>query len=202
MNKADELVRIKKEMEQDPTLPLAKGATRLVFGRGNPDAQLLLIGEAPGYFEDQQGLPFVGNAGKLLDVTLKENELNPATDVYITNVVHHRPPGNRDPLPYELAAYRPYLERIIATISPPCIATLGRYSMAMFLPSAKISRVHGQKFMVEGRIVVPMFHPAAALRSEGIMTAFRNDFAAFVRDRREEKPQPKDEHSAQLDLFS
>lgn len=170
-------------MEADKSLPLASGASRLVFGDGNPDAQILMIGEGPGYWEDQQGLPFVGNAGKLLDQLLATAHLSRNDTVYITNVVHHRPPGNRDPEPSEIAAYGRYLDEMIEVIAPAAIVTLGRFSMAKFLPGAKISRDHGRPVTMPWRgreiVVVPMYHPAAALRSGEVMLAEREDFASL-----------------------
>jgi uracil-DNA glycosylase len=143
-NKQYLLDALKAEMEKDQALPLKKGATRLVFGVGNPESDILLIGEGPGYFEDQKGEPFVGNAGKLLDRLLSSIGLD-RTQVYITNVVHHRPPENRDPEPNEIEAYGKYLDKIMEIIEPQIIITLGRFSMAKFLPSARISSVHGRQ---------------------------------------------------------
>ncbi len=160
-------------------LPLKKGATNLVFGTGNPKTKILFIGEAPGYWEDIKGVPFVGNAGKLLDVLLQSIELK-REEVYITNVIHHRPPQNRDPQPAEIAAYNPYLDKIIEIIRPKIIVTLGRFSMSKFLPDTRITSVHGRCFDVnwKGRLikVIPMFHPAAALRSVEIMKQIKDDF--------------------------
>src|SRR3989344_9468451 len=128
MDKKLELQKLENKMEKDESLPLKKNATRLVFGVGNPDSPVLFIGEGPGYWEDQKGEPFVGNAGKLLDSLLYSIEL-PRGEVYITNVVHHRPPQNRDPLPEEILAYGKYLDKIIEIIDPRVIITLGRFSM-------------------------------------------------------------------------
>ncbi len=179
MDKKLELQKLKEEMEKDNSLPLKKGSTQLVFGVGNPDTKILFIGEGPGYWEDQKGEPFVGNAGKLLDMLLQSIKLS-RDEVYITNVVHHRPPENRDPLPEEIEAYRPYLDKIIETINPKIIVTLGRFSMGKFLVGARITSVHGKNERVDwkGReiIVVPMFHPAAALRSAEVMRQIKEDF--------------------------
>ena len=168
-------------MEADESLPLRNGTTRLVFGDGNPEAEILMIGEGPGFWEDQKGLPFVGNAGKLLDKLLEGAGMTRQRDVYITNVVHHRPPGNRDPEPGEIAAYGKYLDEIIEVMKPKVIITLGRFSMAKFLPGEKISRIHGKKhvcsFKAKDILVVPMYHPAAALRSGEVMMQEREDFA-------------------------
>lgn len=179
MNKREQLDELKKKMEADESLPLRRGATQLVFGVGNPETKILFCGEGPGYWEDQKGEPFVGNAGKLLDSLIQSIKL-PRPEVYITNVVHHRPPGNRDPLPEEISAYGKYLNEIIKIIDSKVIVTLGRFSMAKFLPNARISSVHGKKFDVnwnrKSLVVVPMYHPAAALRSGEIMRQIREDF--------------------------
>lgn len=139
----------------------------------------MFIGEGPGYYEDQQGRPFVGQAGKLLDKLLALIKLK-REDVWIGNVVKHRPPGNRDPLPEEIEACRPFLDEQIKIIDPKIIVTLGRFSMAKFLPDEKISQIHGQARFVNWRgkrlIVLPMYHPAAALRSGEIMRQIREDF--------------------------
>ena len=183
MNKYDELHNLKDKMEMDDSLPLKKGAGKLVFGSGNTETKILLIGEGPGRNEDQQGLPFVGQAGKLLDKLLSLTGLE-RKSVFITNIVHHRPPENRDPLPNEIESYGKYLDQIIDIIKPKVIITLGRFSMAKFLPDVFISDVHGKKFDViwgdplDGVkfIVVPMYHPAASLRNGKILEAEKNDF--------------------------
>ncbi len=179
MSKEEKLQKLEKEMEKDETLPLKKGANRLVFGVGNPETKILLIGEGPGYWEDQKGEPFVGNAGKFLDTLLASAKLE-REDVFITNVVHHRPPNNRDPFPNELDAYGKYLDQIIETISPKVIVTLGRFSMAKFLPNVKISGVHGKASEVEWKgkeiVVMPMYHPAAGLRNGNVREATIKDF--------------------------
>src|SRR3972149_5231679 len=131
--KQKELDELKKKMIRDESLPLRRGAMNLVFGVGNPETKILFIGEGPGYWEDQKGEPFVGNAGKLLNSLLQSIKL-PRQEVYITNIVHHRPPENRDPLPEEITAYGKYLDGIIKIIDPKMMVTLGRYSMAKFLP--------------------------------------------------------------------
>jgi len=179
MDKKLELQKLENKMEKDESLPLKKNATRLVFGVGNPDSPVLFIGEGPGYWEDQKGEPFVGNAGKLLDSLLYSIEL-PRSNVYITNVVHHRPPENRDPLPEEISAYSSYLDQIIEIIKPKMIVTLGRFSMGKFLPGTKITAIHGkaQSVFFKGRdiTVIPMYHPAAALRSGEVLRQLREDF--------------------------
>jgi DNA polymerase len=178
-NKEEELQQLKEKMEADDSLPLKKGATRLVFGVGNPETEILFIGEGPGYWEDMKGEPFVGNAGKLLDAVLRTIQI-PRESVYITNIVHHRPPENRDPLPEEISAYGKYLDELIEIIDPKVIITLGRFSMGKFLPGASISSIHGkiQRVNWKGKeiVVVPMYHPAAALRNGNMMFSFKDDF--------------------------
>jgi DNA polymerase len=147
-----------------------------VPGEGSPDAEVMLIGEGPGFHENEQGRPFVGAAGKYLDELLQKGGLKRA-DVFITNVVKCRPPGNRDPLPEELGACSDYLQRQIRAINPRVIVTLGRYSMARFMPNARISSVHGQARWVEGRLIVAMYHPAAALHQPSLKDAVEQDFA-------------------------
>lgn len=179
MSKKDQLEKLKEELEGNKDLPLRKGATQLVFGEGNPEAEIYFLGEAPGFFEDKAGRPFVGQAGRLLDTTLESISLK-REDVYISNIVRFRPPQNRDPLPEEIAAFAPYIDREIEIIDPKVIVTLGRFSMNKFLPNVKISKIHGrvEKVIWNGkeRVVIPMFHPAAALRSEEVMKMFKEDF--------------------------
>jgi DNA polymerase len=136
----------------------------------------MFIGEGPGFHENEQGRPFVGAAGQFLEELLASINLK-RQQVYITNVVKCRPPGNRDPQTEELEACSGYLERQILAINPKVIVTLGRYSMARFLPNAKISEIHGQAIRVHGRLIVPMYHPAAALHQPSLRSAVENDFA-------------------------
>ena len=179
MSKQSDLDKLQEKMKADDMLPLKKGATRLVFGVGDANTKILFIGEGPGYWEDQKGEPFVGNAGKLLDRLLLSIKL-PRESVYITNVVHHRPPNNRDPEPSEMTAYGKYLDEIIRIINPKVVVSLGRFSMGKFLPGARISSVHGSlnklKWKGTDLIMVPMYHPAAALRNGDIMRAIQEDF--------------------------
>jgi len=180
MTKKEQLNELRQKMVGDKNLPLKKEATNLVFGDGNPEAKILAVGEAPGYWEDKKGLPFVGNAGKLLDQLLSSIDLSREKNVYITNVIHHRPPENRDPLPEEIVAYSPYLDKIIEIIDPKIIITLGRFSMGKFLPGARISSIHGKPQMVNFKgknfMIIPMYHPAAALRNGEVMRQTKEDF--------------------------
>lgn len=159
---------------ENADLPL-KGSANLVFGEGHPDCDVMFIGEAPGQREDELKRPFVGRAGQLLDkmITLIGWKRE---DVYITNIVKRRPPENRDPLPEEIEAYKPYLARQIEIINPKIIAPLGRFSMNYFLPFGKISRDQGKVFEEDGRLIYPLFHPAAALRNPETMRALEESF--------------------------
>ncbi|OGM03056.1 hypothetical protein A2115_02260 [Candidatus Woesebacteria bacterium GWA1_41_8] len=173
------LAGLRVAMQKDESLPLREGATNLVFGDGNPDADIMFIGEGPGFWEDKKGIPFVGNAGALLNQFLLAVKI-PREEVFITNVVHFRPPENRDPTPSELDAFKQYLDKMIAIIKPKIIVTLGRFSMAKFMPGVLISNVHGKSKTVNwhGRdiIILPMYHPAAALRSTEIKEKAKRDF--------------------------
>jgi uracil-DNA glycosylase family 4 len=181
---------------------LSQGRTQVVFGVGDPHADLMFIGEGPGYYEDKQGEPFVGAAGQLLNRLLADIDIR-REDVYINNVVMCRPPGNRDPLPDEIEACRPWLMERVRLIDPAVIVTLGRFATAVILdrPTVSISRVRGQRFRWDGRVVIPTFHPAAVLRGGGDassqMTAIRQDFQ-LVQQALAERPQPTEE---QLGLF-
>lgn len=192
---SEAIAQIKLELENSVTnLPIAKQASDIVFGEGSPDSEIVLIGEAPGYHEHVQRRPFVGRSGQLLRQTLTEVGF-PPEHVYITNIVKARPPDNRDPSPEEILAYKPFLDREIAAIKPKLIVTLGRFSMAKFLPDVKISQVHGRLHKVRWNhqivYILPMYHPAAALRSTQMLTAFTQDFAkltktlAWVKEQRE-----------------
>ena len=155
---------------------LAKTRTQTVPGSGPAPADVMCIGEAPGAREDERGLPFVGPAGRFLDELLGGIGLSRET-VHIANVVKCRPPGNHDPEPEEIAACKPFLDRQIAIVDPLLIVTLGRFSMARWFPGAAISRVHGQAKRIEGRTVVPMYHPAAALHRGDLRSVIEADFA-------------------------
>jgi uracil-DNA glycosylase len=179
MNKSEELQKLKEKMEADDSLPLKKADTNLVFGVGDLEAKILFIGEGPGYWENLKKEPFVGNAGKFLDQLLRSINI-PRESVYITNVVHHRPPENRDPTDEEMSAYGKYLDEMIKIINPEVIVTLGRFSMGKFLPTTKISSAHGKLFRVDWNgkdlFVIPMYHPAASLRNGEVMRQEKEDF--------------------------
>jgi len=158
---------------------LAAQATNLVMGSGNLDAEIVLIGEAPGKKEDLTGLPFVGASGKFLDAMLAAADLE-RSDVYITNIVKYRPPNNRDPSAAEKAAFLPYLLQQLQVINPKVVITLGRHSMACFLPGMKIGDMHGQaqRVTMDGLdlLVIPLFHPAAALYNGSLRQTLIDDF--------------------------
>jgi DNA polymerase len=172
--KQEALKKLEDEIAQNTDLPLVSEAN-LVFGEGDSDCAVMFIGEAPGATEDQLKRPFVGRAGKLLDQMIEGLGWK-RSDVYITNIVKRRPPKNRDPLPAEIEAYQPFLTRQIEIINPKVIVTLGRFAMNYFVPEAKMTRDHGRVLMVDGRLVFPVYHPAAALRSTEMMNTFRDDF--------------------------
>jgi len=173
VNKLKALEELKNKILKDTSLPLRE--SNLVFGEGNPDAEVMFIGEAPGFYEDREGRPFVGLAGKLLDKLIEEVGWQ-RENVYITNIVKRRPPANRDPLPEEIKAYDPYLKAQIEVLNPKIIATLGRFSMNYFLPYAKISKDQGEIFWWQDKIVYPLYHPAAALRSTTVLEDLKKSF--------------------------
>jgi len=154
-------------------------ATQLVMGDGNPDAEIVFIGEAPGKNEDLQGKPFVGAAGKFLNEMLAQAGMD-RSDVYITNIVKYRPPNIRDPLPEEKAAFWPYLLKQLEIIQPKVVITLGRHSMEYFLPGLKIGQIHGEpkriQFGDHKIVIMPLFHPAAALYNGGLRQTLIDDF--------------------------
>lgn len=182
--------------------PLGATRTQAVPGEGPKDAALMLIGEGPGFNEDQQGRPFVGASGKYLDELIATAGYQ-RSEVFIANVVKCRPPGNRDPLPDEIEACRLYLDRQIELINPAVIVTLGRFSMARWFPGAKISAIHGQAAQIDGRTIVPMFHPAAALHQPALRSAIEADFRglraliASVAGEDKAKPAPPPEPPAE-----
>ena len=181
---------------------LSQGRTQVVFGVGNPRADLMFVGEGPGYHEDKQGEPFVGAAGQLLTRMLSEIGLA-REDVYIANVVKCRPPGNRDPLPDEIDSCKPWLDGQIRNIDPRVIVTLGNFATRYMLErQVSISRVRGQRFESGGRTVVPTFHPAAILHGGGESSsqfqALRDDFQAIRAIMAEPRPIEPEE---QLGLF-
>jgi DNA polymerase len=187
-DKQAQLDAIKQRIINDKVTPeLAETATQLVFGDGNLDSEIVFIGEAPGKNEDLQGKPFVGAAGKFLNEMLEMIDLK-REDIYITNIVKYRPPNNRDPLPDEKKAFLPYLQSQLEVIQPKVVVTLGRHSMNCFLPDLQISQVHGEpkrvRLALKGNsedslqvVILPLFHPAAALYNGGMRQTLIDDFS-------------------------
>lgn len=175
MEKNEQITSLVQQIDSCTRCDLYKGANRSVAGEGSPDAKIVFIGEAPGLNEDKQGRPFVGNAGKYLDLLLSRVGLR-REEVFITNVVKHRPPENRDPLPVEIAACRAWLENQLSAISPKIIVTLGKWSLNRYLPAKKISQVHGEPVRIQNTVVIPMYHPAAALRNGQVASQLEEDF--------------------------
>lgn len=188
MTKQAQLDDLKSKIEESDVTPeLKQQAKQLVFGDGNPNAEIVFIGEAPGKNEDLQGIPFVGAAGKFLNEMLAGIGLK-REDIYITNIVKYRPPNNRDPEPDEKKAFLPYLQSQLEIISPKVVVTLGRHSMNCFLPDLQISKVHGEPKRIRismkehsddtlPLVILPLFHPAAALYNGGLRQTLIDDFA-------------------------
>ena len=169
-----ELEALAAEIAQCTRCLLHRGRTRAVPGEGPQNAEIMFIGEAPGFYEDQQGRPFVGAAGQFLEELLKEIGLQ-REQVFIANVIKCRPPGNREPLPEEIEACKPFLDRQIELLHPRLIVTLGRFSMARAFPNARISSIHGQPRKIGGVIYYPMYHPAAALHQPSLRRDVEED---------------------------
>lgn len=215
MTAEETLTQLAKEISVCTKCALHQERKKAVPGEGPATAEIMFIGEGPGFHENEQGRPFVGAAGKFLDQLLEQAGLTRA-DVWIGNVVKCRPPGNRDPLPDEISTCcDTYLENQIKTINPSIIVTLGRFSMGRFIPGAKISAIHGQMRKIGDRFVIPMFHPAAALHQAALKPAILADFAKLpelleaaraaqgksgVEKKMEKAPQKEDEPK-QLSLF-
>lgn len=176
MSSDDELRAIAMEVRACKACKLHASRKNAVPGEGPAASELMFIGEGPGFHENEQGRPFVGAAGKFLEELLAGIGLR-REQVFIGNVVKCRPPGNRDPLPEEIQACSAFLERQIQALQPKVIVTLGRFSMARFFPSARISDIHGQARMLNGRMVVAMYHPAAALHQPSLRREIEADFA-------------------------
>lgn len=170
------LKSVHAQIAQCTACPLHMGRTKTVPGAGPIDAAIMFIGEAPGFHEDQQGIPFVGAAGRFLNELLDQAGID-RTSVFISNVIKCRPPGNRDPQVNEVQACKAYLDRQIEIIKPKVIVTLGRHSMARAFPDEKISLVHGRARKVDDLIYFPMFHPAAALHQPSLRPTVEADFA-------------------------
>jgi uracil-DNA glycosylase family 4 len=182
---------------------LSKTRTEAVPGEGNRKAEIMFIGEAPGYHEDRQGRPFVGPAGQLLNELLASIGLK-REDVYITNMVKSRPPNNREPLPGEIEACRPYLDKQLELISPKVVVTLGRFSFGKFFPGESISKARGKPRRWNNLVVFPIYHPAAALHNPRLRPDLESDFKklpALIESVKQAAPDKKEEPTKQLSLF-
>ncbi|MBU4175815.1 MAG: uracil-DNA glycosylase [Actinobacteria bacterium] len=200
---AKTLEELREELGECTRCSLCRGRNNIVFGDGNPDAQLMFVGEAPGRAEDAQGLPFVGPAGKLLDRLLEDIGLKRG-DTYIANVIKCRPPGNRDPLPEETEACSPFLQEQTEIIRPRILCALGRVAAGFMMgKSVQITRIHGQRFEGAGYFLVPVLHPAAALRAASNMDLIRQDFKSLEAYLAEDDspPEPPAEEPEQMGLF-
>ena len=208
MEPEDILAKVVEEVQDCTKCELHFSRKKGVPGEGAASVEIMFVGEGPGFHENEQGRPFVGPAGRFLDELLAQVGMQ-RQDVFIGNVVKCRPPGNRDPRPEELAACDIYLEQQIQAINPKVIVTLGRFSMARFIQNAKISDVHGRAMRVKGRLIVPMYHPAAALHQPSLRPIVESDFALlpvliasaesapeYTNETPEEQSEPK-----QLNLF-
>ncbi len=186
-----------------PKCELSKTRTHAVPGEGNPDADIVFIGEGPGFYEDQQGRPFVGPAGKFLDELLTSIGLR-RQDVYIGNVIKCRPPNNRDPLPVEISACKPWLDRQLEIIKPRVIVTLGRYSMSRYFPGQSIGRIHGQPKRLDDVTIVPMYHPAAALHQASLRRTIEQDFQKLpdvLKEALRNETKPQEPEPVQMQLL-
>jgi DNA polymerase len=198
-----ELEKLHAQIRVCTNCKLHSGRTNAVPGEGPEKADVLFIGEAPGFHEDKQGRPFVGAAGQFLEELLDSIDLK-REQVFITNVIKCRPPANRDPEVDEIEACRAYLDRQIELLDPKMIVTLGRFSMARYFPNAKISQIHGQAKKMDGVIYYPMYHPAAALHQPSLRRTVQDDMKRIPQlladiDRMEEEEPP--EQAEQLSLF-
>ena len=212
LSTAEQLAQIAAQIQTCTLCKLHQGTIKAVPGEGPPDAKIMFIGEAPGFNEVRQGRPFVGAAGQFLNELLAKAGLQ-RRDVFITNVVKHRPPNNRDPEPDEMIACASYLDQQIALLNPSVIVTLGRFSMARWFPGERIMRIHGQARWIDGRMIVPMLHPAAALHQPQNRSLIEQDFARLPEllaeaERRQqpapaakEQPEPDEPDMQQLSLF-
>ena len=196
----DSLAQIDREVSNCTDCPLHQNRSRAVPGEGPENAEIMLIGEAPGFNEDKQGRPFVGAAGQFLEKLLASANLS-REDVFITNTVKCRPLNNRDPLPVEMAACRKYLDRQIAAIAPKVIVTLGRHSLTSFLPKETITKARGKPRIVNGTTLFPMYHPAAALHQQRLREVIEADIKKLPTLLKEIPPVEKEREGEQLSMF-
>ncbi|NTW26879.1 MAG: uracil-DNA glycosylase [Candidatus Moranbacteria bacterium] len=193
MTNSEKLIQLNKQVSACSKCALRKNCSRVVFGSGNPEAQIMFIGEAPGKKEDELGIPFVGSTGRILDKMFESIRIK-REEVYLTNICKCRPPENRDPLPEEIQECWPWLEKQIAIIKPKIIVTLGKYALNSFLPKAKISEVHGKIITINipklGEVkLFPIHHPAAARINRKTRALFEEDFAkipALLKNKKEQ----------------
>lgn len=194
------LAEFEAEIKDCQQCSLGKTRTNLVFGVGSEDADLMFIGEAPGYNEDQQGEPFVGAAGQLLDKLLASIGLSRG-QVYIGNVLKCRPPENRDPLPEEVEQCKPYIYEQVNIIKPKIVASLGAHATKLILgKTVSMSKVHGQKFEGDGYYIFPIYHPAAALYARSTLTSLEEDFSR-LKDFLAQDIEPPRQEPRQMGLF-
>lgn len=194
---------LSEQVSACPKCELSKTRNLAVPGEGNANADIVMIGEGPGFNEDQQGRPFIGQAGKFLDELLASIGLD-RNDVYICNVIKCRPPSNRDPKPDELSACAPWLDQQLAIIKPKVIVTLGRFSMQRYFPGQTIGRIHGQAKEVDGVVIVPMYHPAAALHQANLRSTIEQDFQKLpdlVKEALKKETQPREAEAVQMPLL-
>ena len=174
MKKEELLEQVNRALRSCKKCRLSRTRINVVLGEGDPESEIMFVGQCPGFHEDQQGRPFVGRAGQLLDELLKSIGLQ-REKVFITNIVKCRPPENRDPMVDEVRGCSPYLERQIRSVNPKLIITLGRFASEFFISDGKISKIHGVPHRVKGLLIFPLYHPAAALRSGGVAEVLRKD---------------------------
>ncbi len=202
-DRSSALRSLAEEIAACPKCDLASTRTNAVPGEGSPTADMVFIGEGPGFYEDQQARPFVGPAGKFLDELLASIGRR-RQDVYICNVIKCRPPNNRDPLPGEVSACAPWLDRQLEIIKPPVIVTLGRFSMNRYFRGQSIGRIHGQSRTVDGVVIVPMYHPAAALHQASLRRTIQEDFKklpALLEKALGEESKPTEPEPVQMQLL-
>ncbi|MAP38880.1 MAG: uracil-DNA glycosylase [Dehalococcoidia bacterium] len=201
-----EYIEVYQQITSCTACDLSEGRTNAVPGEGSQNADIMFIGEAPGYYEDRDGRPFIGQAGKLLDEMLAKINLD-RKDVYVTNMVKCRPPKNRDPLLEELSSCAPYLDKQIEIISPRVIVCLGRFSFSKFFPGEAISKARGKPRDWRNIKISPMYHPAAGLHNPGLKPAIEKDFRNLpalieqVNQATQSEPAPEQAPPKQLSMF-
>jgi len=204
LTKQDLLEKINKEIRTCKKCRLYRTSTQGVPGEGSSNAEILFVGEAPGFHEDKQGRPFVGRAGVLLEELLGKIGKK-RSEVFITNVIKHRPIDNRDPFPDEIKACREYLNQQIEILNPKIIVALGRFGLQYFFPNKSISKEHGRPKLLSNRIIYPVYHPAAALRSTAVKEVLKIDFLKLPKvlsgEIEADEPELKKDNKNQMSLF-